>query len=61
MPPHMHRAKYSLVARETKRYRVGGVPLLEHLTHILNIPRRKADKIISDNLGFSPPNLLDGH
>jgi hypothetical protein len=31
-----------------------GVALIGHLTHILNIPGRKADKIMSDNLKFSP-------
>jgi hypothetical protein len=33
------------------------VALIGHLTHISNIFGRKTDKMISDNLRFSPPKL----
>jgi hypothetical protein len=54
MPPHMHRAGYSSATREPKRYRAGTVALIGHLTRILKIPGRKANKIMSANLRFSP-------
>jgi hypothetical protein len=37
------------------------VALIGHLTHISNIPRRKADRMMSGNLRFPPTNLMDSH
>jgi hypothetical protein len=37
------------------------VALIGHLTHISDIPVRKADIMISGNLRFPPTNLMDGH
>jgi hypothetical protein len=51
----MPRAKYS------ERYRTKGVALIGHLTHILDIPGRKADKMMLGNPWFSPSYLMDGH
>jgi hypothetical protein len=34
--------------------------LIGHLTHISDIPRRKADRMMLGNLRFSPTNLMDG-
>jgi hypothetical protein len=57
----MHRAEYYLSTRKPERYRAGEAALIEHLTCILNIRGRKTDKIMSNNLMFSPLNLMDGH
>jgi hypothetical protein len=57
----MLRSEYSSATREPKRYRPEGVALIGHLTHILNIPGRKADNIMLGNLRFSPPYLMDGN
>jgi hypothetical protein len=36
------------------------VTLIGHLTHTSDVPRRKVDKVMSDNLRFLPTNLMDG-
>jgi hypothetical protein len=36
------------------------VTLIGHLTHTSDIPRRKADRVMSGNLRFPPTNLMDG-
>jgi hypothetical protein len=53
-PPYVPMAKYSSATREPVRYRQEGVALIGHLTHILYIPERKVDKIMSCVLTFSP-------
>jgi hypothetical protein len=37
------------------------VALIGHLAHISDIPRRKADKMMSGNLRFPPTNLMESH
>jgi hypothetical protein len=36
------------------------VTLIEHLTHTSNTPGRKADRMMSGKLRFSPTNPMDG-
>jgi hypothetical protein len=37
------------------------VTLIGHLTHISDIPGRKADRMMSGNQRFPPTNLMEGH
>jgi hypothetical protein len=58
MPPQEHRAEYSSATRDHERYRAEGVALIGHLPHILDIPWRETDRMMSGNLRFPPTNLM---
>jgi hypothetical protein len=60
MPPYLQRAKYSTATREIKRYMVGGVALIGHLTYFEH-PCEEIRQKISNNLKFLPPSLMYGH
>lgn len=57
----MPRSEYSSATREYERYKAREVALIGYLTCILNISRRKTDKIMFGNLRFLLPNSMDGH
>jgi hypothetical protein len=60
IPPHGHRAEYCRPLESLRGIGQELVTLIGHLTHTSDVPGRKADRVMSDNLRFPPTNLIDG-
>jgi hypothetical protein len=61
MPPHMHRARYSLATREPERYRAGGGGINRTPNTHLRHPWEESQQNDIRQLEIFTPNLMDGH
>jgi hypothetical protein len=61
MPPHIHRAGYSLATREPERYRAGGGGINRTPNTHLRHPWEESQQNDIMQLEIFTPNLMDGH